>query len=623
MNRIPIITTILLVQVLLVPPTQIVASSSSTASCKTCGFVFSNNKCKYPNNNQYKQFPSSSSSSSIQRVVLSSHSKNDDDDDYNSNNHMKEYFATCIPGLSSILSQELVDIGASNVEISGSSGVKFTSSSTSTSQIEEDIGMKALMYVRTAHRLMELITTSSTSPKTSNKIHNRDTLYNFIQSSLSPSQIQSLFGNGNNGSLLSLNISIIMNNAKYIPKELCHSHYTSLTVKNALVDYVRDLRDDKQRPNVDLDDPDVPFMVVLKGIVNNYDGEYGERKRKKDERYRNYNNNDDDDDDDYNDNYYYDNESYTSSSSSSSVEVSLFRILHHNGSSLHRRGYRSSTKTIHKAAMKESLASGLLLQSGWDKLCYTARYKDKLPAVLIDPMCGSATFCIEAASIASDYAPGLMRMKCFENSTTTITTTTTTTTTHNNNNYNKQQKQRNPHFIPPVVRWKDSNRNYWKKLVLEARDKASSGMEWMNQMNDQYTQMSNCVLLGNELNPGAFDLAISNVHNSGFDKIISLTKGDCIDWNVENSVVPGRTIIVSNPPWGLRLTEDIEESWISLKSFLRDQCNDSEAWILSGNKSSTKYLRMKKTRSFPIQTAEEDLRWIQYHIFKKKALIDE
>jgi len=78
--------------------------------------------------------------------------------------------------------------------------------------------------------------------------------------------------------------------------------------------------------------------------------------------------------------------------------------------------------------------------------------------------------------------------------------------------------------------------------------------------------------------------------------------------------------MVCNPPWGLRLTEDIEESWLSLKSFMRGQCNSSEAWVLSGSKETTRYLRMKKSRSVVVKTADEDLRWIQYHVFKKKPV---
>ncbi len=599
--------------------------------CLQCAFVSPGPR---PSPSCKRKFKSKSKSLPSSRVVLYSNqdgggaSNNEDEDSFDydgggdsgvsgvnggafSSYNMREYFATCIPGLSHILAQELIDIGAQNVEISGTSGVKFTSSSSSSSSHEsnddvhnvvveeEDIGMKALMYVRTAHRIMELITSSTSTSNDDgeydydnyNHIHhitNRETLYDFIQSSMPPQTLQRLLGNGKNG-LLTLNVQIIMNNAREVPKDLNHSHYTCLTVKNALVDLVRELRSDGMRPDVDLVDPDVPLMVVMRGVNNS------RRKGGRQSYYRNQNQN-------YKENEY---DLNNRNNDDSSVHVSLYRILHAGGSSLHRRGYRSSTNAIHKAAMKETLASGLLLQSGWDKLCSASR-NDNLPAVLVDPMCGSGTFSVEAAMIAADYAPGLMRMRCFDKNSS-------------GSGSGGNSDRWNPHHIPPVVRWKDSNRQYWKKLVLEARDRAASGMAWMRAPNLEFPHLSNCVIMANEMNPGAYELADANIINSGFGGMVSLDEGDCIDWHLNDSVVPGRTIVVVNPPWGLRLSEDIEESWLSLKSFLREECNEAEAWVLSGSKSATRYLRMKKTRSVVIKTAGEDLRWIQYHIFKKKA----
>jgi putative N6-adenine-specific DNA methylase len=65
------------------------------------------------------------------------------------------------------------------------------------------------------------------------------------------------------------------------------------------------------------------------------------------------------------------------------------------GSGLNRRGYR---KQAGQAALKETMAAGLVLLSFWNK--------DRL---LIDPMCGSGTILIEAAMTARNIAPGLKR----------------------------------------------------------------------------------------------------------------------------------------------------------------------------------------------------------------------
>jgi putative N6-adenine-specific DNA methylase len=69
------------------------------------------------------------------------------------------------------------------------------------------------------------------------------------------------------------------------------------------------------------------------------------------------------------------------------------------GSLLHRRGYRLETA---KAPLRETLAAGLLLASGWDPAC-----------PLLDPFCGSGTIPIEAALLARRIAPGKTRRFAF------------------------------------------------------------------------------------------------------------------------------------------------------------------------------------------------------------------
>jgi len=69
------------------------------------------------------------------------------------------------------------------------------------------------------------------------------------------------------------------------------------------------------------------------------------------------------------------------------------------GESLHRRGYRGAAG---EAPLKENVAAGVLMRAGWPQLASEG-------AELLDPMCGSGTFVIEAAMIAANIAPGLGR----------------------------------------------------------------------------------------------------------------------------------------------------------------------------------------------------------------------
>lgn len=70
------------------------------------------------------------------------------------------------------------------------------------------------------------------------------------------------------------------------------------------------------------------------------------------------------------------------------------------GAHLHKRGYRQETA---KAPMRETLAAALLAAAGYDG-----------STAFVDPMCGSGTFAIEAALIASRKAPGMHRHFAFE-----------------------------------------------------------------------------------------------------------------------------------------------------------------------------------------------------------------
>jgi putative N6-adenine-specific DNA methylase len=70
------------------------------------------------------------------------------------------------------------------------------------------------------------------------------------------------------------------------------------------------------------------------------------------------------------------------------------------GESLHKRGHKEA---VNKAPMRETLAALFLRESG---------YTGTEP--VLDPMCGSGTFVIEAAEVALDLAPGRSRPFAFE-----------------------------------------------------------------------------------------------------------------------------------------------------------------------------------------------------------------
>lgn len=422
------------------------------------------------------------------------------------------YIATCIPGLSSVLAKELNQLGCEHVEPTGDSAVKFTA--------HLPVALSTVLYARTAHKIMEFLCQGSA-------IRDREDLAAFVRDNI---DVKQLLGDGQGG-LLTVSVRTMLNNPQHIPSDINHSHYSALTIKNALCDVVRELRGD--RPSVDLEDPDVPLTAVLVG-----------------------------------------------NAATQSADISLYRQLH--AGTLHRRGYRQNS-AIHKAAMKESLAAGLLLFSGWDKKCQSDE-----PVVLLDPMAGSGTFLLEAAMIAADIAPGIMRIKC---------------------RLPSQQE-------PCILRWKHEAsdgdiRSIWKQLLIEASERAKQGMS-------QLQRSKKVRIMGNERHPGAIELMDQATEQAGMLTVIDRRHGNCHDWRPlsdDPSLSSAYWFIATNPPWGERLTDEINESWNDLRIFFRQNCpSGTEAWVLSGNAAATKHLGLRKSQSLSLKTGTQSLRWLQYMI---------
>jgi putative N6-adenine-specific DNA methylase len=430
-------------------------------------------------------------------------------DSYQPEKNINHYIATCIPGLAPVLADELNALGALEIEPSGNSAVGFQGSS--------EIGLKALLRLRTAHRLMELVATSD------EMISSRDDIHDFIKATL---DVKALLGDGKGG-LLTISVAVVMNGR--IPADINHSHYTALSIKNALCDVVRELRGD--RPDVDVDNADVPLVAILRG--------FGE-----------------------------------------GAEISLYRCLHPPGS-LHRRGYRGGS-AMHKAAMKESMAAGLLLKAGWEQKCIEAKQTGE-SLILVDPMGGSGSLVLEAAMIAANLSPGLMRIKCGMMG----------------------------HQIPPALRWKSGRglMDIWREMLQEATQEARDGLQWISNSGQ-------IEIVVNDIHAGALEICDASLQQAGLVNTVKLRQGDCRDLELKDR----KCFIVTNPPWGVRLTDDMEESWESLRYLLKTCSSGTEAWVLSGNKDATKHLGLRRSQSMVLKTADQDLRWIQYIIIDKSNL---
>jgi len=447
------------------------------------------------------------------------------------------YLATCIPGLADILAEEISDIhhDIRKIETSGNAAVTF--------EATREASLNILCWVRTAHRLLEVVAVHEDG-----EIYNRNDLMEFIKQEV---DVKDLLGDGR-GNLLTLSVKAMLTNPRQLPQDLSHSHFSALTVKNALCDVIREMRGD--RPNVDIDTPDVPLVIQIRGGTTTTRQPQG----------------------------------------NGGASVTLFRSLH-SPSSLHRRGYRLG-EAMHKASMKESLAAGLLREAGWHQTVQESKMRNNVKnnddaeascIRLVDPMAGSGSFVLEAAMMATDIAPGLLRIKCGLPDSS----------------------------LPPVTRWKSDidTRQVWQSILVDASQRAKDGIRWMKN-NPNLIKIQ-----ANDIHPGAVRIMESSLQAAGLQSLVQVSNMDCYDMELmDGKEVP--YIVVTNPPWGIRLTEDIEDSWEGLRHYLRDICpSGTKAYILSGDKSSTKLLKLKRDRMIPIQTGEQILRWIHYTIRRGRS----
>ena len=216
--------------------------------------------------------------------------------------------------------------------------------------------------------------------------------------------------------------------------------------------------------------------------------------------------------------------------------------------SLHKRGYRPA---IGNAPLKENLASGLINMTQWN---------GKVP--LIDFMCGSGTFLIEAVNQFLGIPINIDQVYLFEN-------------------------------------WLD----FRKDIYLNEKNKAKNKII-------NYEKLP--TIIGCEINKKVFEQANVNISLAGLENYIELINNDFLA--LQLSCTPG--IIICNPPYGKKLGDENELIYLyeQMGIFLKNNFSGWEFWLLSGNPKLTKYLKMKSSLKIPVSNGGINCRWIKYLI---------
>ncbi|MBF8150808.1 class I SAM-dependent RNA methyltransferase [Winogradskyella sp. F6397] len=219
------------------------------------------------------------------------------------------------------------------------------------------------------------------------------------------------------------------------------------------------------------------------------------------------------------------------------------------GESLHRRGYKSATNI---APINEVLAAGLIMMSGWDG-----------QSDFMDPMCGSGTMLAEAAMIACNIPPNLMRKEfAFE-------------------------------------RWEDWDVDLFEKIEESLLKK---------------TRDFHYKILGYDKSPSAVAKAKENMKNAHLDEFIHIQHEDFFKTQKSGN---DKLHMVFNPPYGERLENlNVEEFYGNIGSTLKHGYPGTNAWLITSNLEALKSVGLRPSRKIKVFNAKLEARLVKYEMYE-------
>ena len=217
------------------------------------------------------------------------------------------------------------------------------------------------------------------------------------------------------------------------------------------------------------------------------------------------------------------------------------------GDALFKRDLRKNTG---EAPLRENLAAGILQLSGW---------KPGIP--LLDPMCGSGTFLLEAVQIALNIAPGIKRNFAFE-------------------------------------KFKQFDSLLWNKIKEES----------ISQQKEKLQQP----IYGSDLYGDALLDARANLDLAGFSDLVALKQGNILE--IPPPAPAG--ILITNPPYGKRVgdLDELADLYPKIGDILKNKFVGWSAYFLTGDALLPKSIRLSASRRTPLFNGAIECRLLEYKI---------
>ncbi len=234
------------------------------------------------------------------------------------------------------------------------------------------------------------------------------------------------------------------------------------------------------------------------------------------------------------------------------------------GESLHRRGYRGAAG---EAPLKENVAAGVLMRTQWPQMAAG-------DAEFLDPLCGSGTFCVEAALIAADRAPGLTR----------------------------------EYF--GFLGWRGHDAQLWTRLLEEAHVRATKG------------ETTTVTVRGTDRDATAIRGARENAARAGVERWVSFQTGNLVDVAPLPERPAGRAgLLCANPPYGVRLENDEAARLVhrELGTVLRERFQGWNAAVLTGAPELGRELGLRAYRTHAVWNGGIECRLLRIKVEAESA----
>jgi len=144
--------------------------------------------------------------------------------------------------------------------------------------------------------------------------------------------------------------------------------------------------------------------------------------------------------------------------------------------------------------------------------------------------------------------------------------------------------------------------------------------DWDNDLFDQIidalmkrTKEFHHTIIGYDKAPSAVQKAKDNIRNANLEDYISIIQGDFFESKKENT---GPLHMVFNPPYGERLTIELERFYREIGDTLKNNYPNTNAWFITANLEALKFVGLRPSRKIKLFNGSLESRLVKYEMYE-------